>query len=187
MRAQLPPLVTLARNGGSGHGRPMQTRGFVAALSALAFLLSACGLGERSDASKAIAGFLAAVQRDDLTAFEAGVDRAALRSDLRDQLAEVGKSRGMDVDGGASEFALDRMISPQAVRLAAAQTAPGWPAAPTPAQVTPRMKVRDLNHVCLEQAATKKCLLEFARRKGVWRLVGMPARSVAANALTGAP
>ncbi|THD56588.1 hypothetical protein [Phenylobacterium sp.] len=165
----------------------MQSRGIVTGVSALALMLGACGLGERSDASKAIAGFLAVVQKDDLAAFEKGIDRAALQGDLRDQLAEMGKAAGMDVDGGASEFALDRMISPQAVRLAAAQTAPNWPPAPTPAQVVPRMKVRDLSHVCLEQAATKKCLLDFAKRDGVWRLVGMPARAVAANALTGAP
>ncbi|HEX3364060.1 hypothetical protein [Phenylobacterium sp.] len=165
----------------------MQIRGPVMALSALALLLSACGLGERGEASKAIAAFLAAVQKDDQAAFEKGVDRAALQADLRDQLAEMGKAGGMDVDGGASEFALDRMISPQAVRLAAAQTAPNWPPAPTPAQVVPRMKVRDLSHVCLEQAATKKCLLDFAKRGGVWRLVGMPAKAVAASALTGMP
>jgi hypothetical protein len=165
----------------------MQSRGIVMALTALALLLSACGLGERSDASKAIAGFLAAVQKDDRAAFEKGIDRAALQRDLRDQLAEMGKAGGMDVDGGASEFALNRMISPQAVRLTAAQTAPGWPSSPTAAQVVPRMKVRDLSHVCLEQAATKKCLLDFARRDGVWRLVGMPAKSVAAGALTGQP
>ncbi|HZZ32168.1 MAG TPA: hypothetical protein VFE10_09265 [Phenylobacterium sp.] len=165
----------------------MRTLGFLTALGALAFLLSACGPGERNDASTAIAGFLAAVQRDDQAAFEKGIDRAALQADLRDQLAEMGKSRDMDVDGGASEFALDRMISPQAVRLAAAQTAPGWPVAPTPAQVVSRMKVRDVAHVCLEQTATKRCLLDFAKRDGVWRLVGMPIRSVAADALTGAP
>jgi hypothetical protein len=165
----------------------MQTRGIVAGISALGVLLSACGLGERDDASKAIAGFLAAVQTDDRAAFEKGVDRAALQADLRDQLAEMGKAGGMDVDGGASEFALDRMISPQAVRLAAAKTAPNWPPAPTPAQVMPRMKVRDIRHVCLEQIATKKCLLDFAKRDGVWRLVGMPAKTVAATALTGMP
>jgi hypothetical protein len=154
---------------------------------ALALLLGACGLGERGQASKAIAGFLATVQKDDSAAFEKGIDRAALQGDLRDQLAEMGKAGGMDVDGGASEFALDRMISPQAVRLVAAQTAPNWPPAPTPAQVVPRLKVRDLSHACLEQVGTKKCLLDFAKRDGVWRLVGMPARAVAANALTGAP
>ena len=165
----------------------MPTRGFVTALSALALLLSACGLGERSQASKAIADFLAAVDRGDRAAFEAGIDRPALQSDLRDQLAEMGKSRGMDVDGGASEFALDRMISLQAVRLAAAQTQPGWPPAPTATQVVPRMKVRDLSHVCLEKVDTRKCLLDFAKQKGVWRLVGMRARPVADKALTGGP
>lgn len=179
--------AALARNGGSRHGLAMQTRGFVTGISALALLLSACGLGERSDASRAIAAFLAAAQKDDRAAFEKGVDRPALQADLRDQLAEMGKAGGMDVDGGASEFALDRMITPQAVRLAAAQTAPNWPPTPTPAQVVPRMKVRDLSHVCLEQIATRRCLLDFAKRGGVWRLVGMPAKAVAANALTGMP
>jgi hypothetical protein len=166
----------------------MHARVLLIAILALAAPLSGCGLvGERGQASKAIAAFLGATQRNDQKAFEAGVDRSALRSDLRDQLAELGKAHGMDVDGGASEFALDRMINPQAVRLTAASVAPGWPATPTAAQVILRMKVRDLSHVCLEQVGTRRCLLNFARRDGVWRLVGMVAKPVPTAALIGAP
>jgi len=144
----------------------------VAAFSALAVLLGACGPGLRAKGSAAIASFLADVQRDDVKAFEAGVDRPAVRGDLRAQLAALGKTRGVDV-GGASEFALDRMITPQAVRAAAARVGAGWPATPTAAQVLPHMKVADPRHICLEEAATRRCLLSFAQEDGAWRLVGL--------------
>jgi hypothetical protein len=137
--------------------------------------LVACGLGERGEASAAVARFLAAVQSGDRAGFEAGIDRVALRSDLAGQMADVGKARGLDIGEPPSEFALDRMINQQAVARTAAQTAPGWPAAPTAAQVTPRLKVRDRTHVCLEQESSKRCLLDFAKKDGAWRLVGMPA------------
>jgi hypothetical protein len=150
----------------------MVRKGPVVAFSALALLMAACGPGVRAKGSAAIASFLAVVQRDDPRAFEAGVDRPALRADLREQLAELGRTRGVDV-GGASEFALDRMITPQAVRAAAARVGPGWPAAPTAAQVVPHMKVVDRAHVCLEEAASRRCLLSFAQRDGAWRLAGM--------------
>lgn len=152
--------------------RRMVRKGLVVALSALACLMGACGGGVRAKGSAAISAFLAATQREDRQAFEAGLDRPALRSDLRDQLADLGRSHGVDV-GGASEFALDRMITPQAVRLTAQRVAPGWPAAPTAALVIPHMKVSDPTHVCLEEAASRRCLLSFAREDGAWRLVGM--------------
>jgi hypothetical protein len=140
--------------------------------SALTLLLAACGPGLRAQGSAAIAGFLAVAQGDDRRAFEVGVDRPALRTDLSGQLAELGRTRGVDV-GAPSEFALDRMITSQAVRAAAAQVAPGWPARPTAAQVLPHMKVIDPSHVCLEEAASRRCLLTFAQEDGAWRLVGL--------------
>lgn len=142
------------------------------ALGVFASLLGACGGGVRARGSTAIASFLASAQRNDPKAFEAALDRASLRSDLSEQLADVGKSHEVDV-GGPSEFALDRMINPQAVRLTAARVAPGWPPAPTPAQIVPHMKAPDRRHVCLEEASTKRCLLSFAEQNGAWRLVGM--------------
>lgn len=158
----------------------MVRKGPVAAILGFSLTLSACGLGERHEASAAIAGFLAAVQHDDRAAFEHGIDRAALRADLADQMSDLGRAKGVDVGEGPSEFALDRMISPLAVARVAAHTAPGWPAAPSAAQITPRMKVRDIRHVCLEQEGAKRCLLSFAKRDGAWRLVGMLAGPVAA-------
>jgi hypothetical protein len=145
----------------------------VVALLALAVLLGACGAGVRAKASASIASFLAALQRDDSRAFEAALDRPALRTDLRAQMAELAKRTGVDVGEGPSEFALDRMITPQAVRLTAQRVTSGWPAAPTAAQIIPHMKAPDRAHICLEEAASRRCLLSFAREGGAWRLVGM--------------
>jgi len=166
--------------------RRMFRTGSVVAFSALAFAMAGCGPGVRAQGSAAIAELLRAAQADDGKAFEAGVDRPALRVDLREQLAALGKSRGVDV-GGASEFALDRMITPQAVRLTAARVGPGWPATPTAAQVVPHMQVADRAHVCLEEAATRRCLLSFAQRDGAWRLVGMRFTPPPSEAPSGAP
>lgn len=150
----------------------MGPKGRAVAFCLLALSLSACGFGARRSGSAAIANFLAAAQKEDRAAFEAALDRPALRSDLSEQLADVGKTHAVDV-GGPSEFALDRMISPQAIRLTASRVGPGWPATPTAAQIIPHMKARGLNFVCLEEGTTKKCLLSFKQENGTWKLAAM--------------
>ena len=167
----------LAGSGGRGHGPTMLSQRLytrsAASLCACAALLSACGGGVRTQGSAAIARFLATVHSGDRKAFEALIDRPAVRSDLTEQMADVAKRHEVDVGEGPSEFAVDRMITLQAVRLTAARVAPVWPATPTAIQIAPHMKARDSRHICLEEAATKRCLLSFARKDGAWRLTGM--------------
>lgn len=165
-RRRLPDAATTAMF------RTMGPKGRAAAICLLALAMSACGFGARRSGSAAIANFLAAVQKDDHAAFEAALDRPALRSDLSEQMADVGKTHAVDV-GAPSEFVLDRMISPQAVRLTAARVMPGWPAMPSAAQIVPHMKARGLNFVCLEEVSTKKCLLSFKQEDGTWKLTAM--------------
>lgn len=151
----------------------MLRKGSLVALSALALSLGGCSPDVRKDAAKDIAAFLAAVQREDAKAMEAALDRPALRADLRDQLAALGRTNGIDVGAGPSEFAMDRMITAQAIRRAETHT--GLPPTPTADQLAPLLKAPDKAHVCVQDAARTSCALSFARRKGVWRLVGMPA------------
>jgi hypothetical protein len=155
--------------------RRMLGKGLTAALSALAFVLGGCGVDVRADAANGVAKFLDAVRRGDQPAFEAALDRPALRSDLRDQLTALGRANGVDVNGGPSDFALDRMITPEAFRLVEARTGQALPIAPTAAQVALSMAVRDPNHACVQDPGKARCLLSFAKENGVWRLVGMPA------------
>jgi hypothetical protein len=147
--------------------------GPLVALSALALSLAACGLDARKDTANEIARFMAAVQRDDQPAVEAALDRPALRINLRDQLADLGRASGIDVGDGPSEFAMDRMITTQAIRLAEGRT--GLSAIPTAAQVEPVLTMPDKTHACVQDIAKDHCALMFARRAGVWRLAGMLA------------
>ncbi len=145
------------------------------ALAGFALLLGGCDVGVRADASRAIEHFLSAVHNDDRKAFEAAIDRQALRGDLADQLNELARGKGVIVEGGPSEFALDRMISPEAFRVVEARTGQVLNHAPNAAEIALIMKVRDKSHVCVGDPRKASCTLSFAKRGGVWRLVGMQA------------
>jgi hypothetical protein len=153
----------------------MQIRIPAVALSALALALSACNGGERTDAAKDVARFLDAVRRGDRAGFDAGLNRPEVRSDLREQVKELARLKGVEVDGGPSEFAIDRMIAPEAFHLIDARTGQPLAAGPTPAQVAAMLKVRNATRVCLDDATTHACRITFAKRDDGWKLVGMPA------------
>ena len=153
----------------------MQTRIPVVALSALALVLSACGPGAKTEASKDVARFLDAVRRGDRQTFADGLNRPEVRSDLRAQITELARLKTVEVDGGPSEFAIDRMIAPEAFHLVDARTGQPLVSGPTVAQVSRMLKVRNSTRVCLDDATTHSCRITFAKREGSWKLVGMPA------------
>jgi len=139
--------------------------------------LALAGCQGAPDAAAASASrLLTAAFKGDRIAFEAEIDRSAVREDVRRQVTELARSSTLDVDGGPSEFALDRMISPQAIRLVHAGSGEALSAAPTPSQVARLMKPVDARHACLRDAeAPGRCLLTFGKADGDWRLVGMRA------------
>jgi hypothetical protein len=109
-------------------------------------------------------------------AFEAQIDRTALREDLRRQMVELAQQRGVEVAGGPSDFALDRMIGPSALRLVRAGAGTPLAAAPTAAQLEQMLTTVGGKRACLPAPeAADRCLLTFAKAKNGWRLVGMQA------------
>ena len=127
-------------------------------------------------AAESASRLLTAAFTGDRVAFEALIDRAAVREDLRRQVTGLAKGAALDVEGGPSDFALDRMISPAAFRLVHAGSGEALSQAPTAKQVAPLMRAVDARHACLRDAAAPQtCLLTFAKGKGQWRLVGMRA------------
>ncbi len=155
----------------------------MAILLAAAAALSACGARDSGSggktAAQAAAALITAAQARDRVAMEAVIDRPAVREDLRRQMVAVGEANGVGVDGGPSDFALDRMIGPDALARAAARLALG---APTPEQLTPRLSTLDAKHACLRDAGA--CILTFGKaRRGGWRLVGMQATGLATPAV----
>jgi hypothetical protein len=146
-----------------------------AALVALVMTAQGCAKEPDADASGAIQALLAAAQAGDAKAFEAYLDRPALRADLREQMIGLAHANGLDV-GGPSDFALDRMIGPQAFKLVQAGAGAPLAGAPSIAQVSALLKTLDKTRVCLHDLTPQqKCLLTFAREAPGWRLVGMPA------------
>lgn len=138
--------------------------------------LASCGGNAPDGAAQSASRLLDAAFKGDRVAFEAEIDRGAVREDVRRQVTALARATTLDVDGGPSEFALDRMISPAAIRLVHAGSGETLSTAPTPAQVAPLMKTMDARHACLgDTSAPHHCLLTFARADGAWRLVGMQA------------
>lgn len=142
-----------------------------------AALLAGCGGPAPQGAAESASRLLAAAVAGDRVAFEAEIDRPAVRDDVRRQIAEVARGNVLEVEGGPSEFALDRMISPAAIRLVHAGTGQPLQAAPTVGQVSKLMRAADGGRACVE-GRKGDCLLTFAREKRHWRLVGMKAMDV---------
>jgi hypothetical protein len=151
----------------------------VRAAALLALVVGMAGCGERKgggDAASAAQALLAAVQTGDAKAFEAHLDRPALRADLRAQLQTMAQASGLDVAGGAADFALDRMIAPEAFRLVRSEDGTQLTTPPTLGQVTALMTPLAKDRACLHDlVAPQRCLLTFARHEDSWRLVAMPA------------
>jgi hypothetical protein len=152
----------------------MLRTGSVVALAALVVGLSGCGGGPPKAASESASRLLAAAVADDRVAFEAEIDRRAIREDLRRQVTEMARGASLDVEGGPSDLVLDRMIGPAALTLVRAGTGEALTAPPTPRQVGRLMKVLEGKQVCLTDAAAN-CVLTFAKSKDGWRLVAMRA------------
>ncbi|MBL8555037.1 MAG: hypothetical protein JNL41_12215 [Phenylobacterium sp.] len=147
------------------------------AVLVVALGLTGCGGAAPQGAAESASRLLAAALKGDRVAFEAEIDRAAVRDDVRRQIADVARGSVLDVEGGPSEFALDRMISPAAIRVVHAGTGETLTAPPTPAQVAKLMREVDGRRACVRGKAGD-CLLTFAREKRDWRLVGMKAMDV---------
>jgi len=165
----------------------MLRTGRVLALAALAAAVASCGGKPDRDAAADVQAFLAAVQARDPAGFENNIDRPALRVALRAQVVELARAAGLEGVGGPSEFALDRMIGPDNVRLVDSATGEPLGAAPTVEQIRPLLKPVDKQTVCLHDSSPEQaCLLVFAKQRARkeseggarsegWRLVRMPA------------
>lgn len=147
-----------------------------AALGALLITSAGCGEKPEKEAAGAVQGLLAAAHAGDAKAFEAWLDRPAIRADLRQQLLSVARAGGLEVDGGPSDSALDRMIAPEALHLIQAGVGAPLAAPPSARQVALIVRKVDARRVCVHDLGPKQdCVLTLAREAAGWRLIGMLA------------
>jgi hypothetical protein len=144
-----------------------------AALAALVLAAQACARKPpEASAADTAQALLTAAWSGDSPAFEKAIDRPAVRADLRRQLLAVAQVNALSVEGGASDQALDRMITPASFRLVQAESGAPLPAAPSRAQTAALLTPTGKDEACMKGAA-QACVLTFAKGADGWRLVGM--------------
>ena len=154
------------------------------ALAGLLCLLAACATASRLDAANDVHALLVAIRDDDRAAFDARVDREALKAEMTARLArEAGrlKVEGLDlgrfgavVAPGLANLAGDALIQPRVFRQVA--EAYGYSAdkpLPGTVAIASRLKARPDGRVCATREKDGPCLLVFTRSpEGRWRLSG---------------
>jgi hypothetical protein len=150
---------------------------------AVALLLSACVSAPRLEAGSDIHAFLVSIRDNDRAAFDAHVDREALKANLRARvMAEAARSNagngtlqalGAFLAGPLVDVAADAMIRPEVFRAIA--EARGYsPARPIPGSYGVAQYVRSLGDgsVCVVLRKNGPCVLDFRSEGGVYRLTG---------------
>jgi hypothetical protein len=163
----------------------MRSLGWSGTAAALALALGACG-DARQAAAPDVRKFLTAVAGDDRMAFEARIDRPAVRADLKGQLLAMPEVRTLQDQLGddTGDVAADKMISPDSFRLL--QVGAGQLPAKSASnrEIAARLKILAPERVCLfDPTAKGRCLLTFARQGHAWKLVGLHAPDVTTRTL----
>jgi hypothetical protein len=153
------------------------------AVALLALLVSACADAERFDAAGDVHTLLISIRDGDTTAFDAHVDRRALKTQLRARLmAEATRRAGGDPTLAALgamfgrslvDAAADALIQPDVFRAVADDL--GYSAdRPIPGQMVIAQGLRriDDDHVCVPRKTGGPCVLTFTNEDHVWRLSG---------------
>jgi hypothetical protein len=151
-------------------------------LIGLLALLAACATATRLDAAGDVHALLIAIRDNDKAAFNAHVDRQALKTSIEARL--VGESMKATKDENlralgalAAPYLADAadkaLIQPSTFRSVAYQY--GYkPGQPIPGQVAIAGSLRAMpdGRVCATKSKEGPCVLIFTRKDGVWKLSG---------------
>ncbi len=145
----------------------------------LGLSLVSCASVQRLDAAGDVHALLISIRDDDQAAFDAHVDRPALKAELQQKL-DAQLSKNSQLRGFASllgpavvDFAGDALVQPGVFRLVAEHY--GYTRQtpiPNSIEIAGALKPLPDGRVC---AVTKKdgpCLLIFTKEQGVWKLTG---------------
>ncbi|MDP3852754.1 DUF2939 domain-containing protein [Phenylobacterium sp.] len=147
-----------------------------------ALLLSSCATTQRFDAANDVHALLVSIRDDDRTAFEAHVDRPALKRQVESRLlAETRKANAGDGATALSillsplvaDLAGDLLVQPRVFRAAADYYGYGPDTSiPNALVIGGQLKAMGDGRVCATRRKDGPCLLVFTETAGTWRLSG---------------
>lgn len=150
------------------------------ALAAALLAVSACSTIPRYEAANDIHAFLVSIRDGDRAAFDAHVDRPALKTQLHARLMQEIGTRHGDLAGlGALmagplvDLAVDAAARPEVFRAVAVKY--GYdPAQPIPNTLVIAQYVRPLDggRACIVTKAKGPCVFIFKDEEGAWKLIG---------------
>jgi hypothetical protein len=142
--------------------------------------LTACATATRYDAAGDIHTLLVAIRDNDRQAFDAHVDRPALKAQMKGRLTATMVQRGGPLGGalaqmlgGVTDTVVDAAVQPE-VFLAVAEAKGYRPSKPLPGRVaiTGSLRYLEGDRVCVVDKKDGPCLLVFRNESGTWRLIG---------------
>lgn len=150
-------------------------------LFGLTLLLTGCATTDRLGAAGDVHRLLVAIRDDDQAAFDAHIDRPALRAELESRIlnraGQTDRSGSLSaiaavLAGPIADAAADAVLHPRVFRSVAEYYGyrPDQPL-PGPLVIASRLKSLPDGRVCATRRRDGPCLVTFARRDGAWRLV----------------
>lgn len=149
----------------------------LAALAGVGALLASCATAQRLDAANDVHALLISIRDDDAAAFDAHVDRPALKREIEAKIADRTAKRYGDLAAalapGLAEFAGDTLVQPGVFKLIAQQY--GYSPEtkiPGPIAIAGALKPLPDGRVCAVKKKGGPCTLVFTKEDGVWKLTG---------------
>ena len=142
-----------------------------------ALALSACASVQRLDAANDVHSLLISIRDEDNAAFDAHVDRAALKQQFQAKLdRQIGQDKrlgGLAAILGPSviNFAGDALVQPRVFKMVAEQY--GYSRntkIPNVVEVAGALKPLPDGRVCAVSKKGGPCLMSFTKEDGVWKL-----------------
>jgi hypothetical protein len=141
--------------------------------------LAACASVQRLDAAGDVHALLISIRDNDQAAFDAHVDRPALKQELQAKLDErIGHDQRLKgfaalIGPAVVDLAGDALVQPEVFRLVAEHY--GYTPKtriPSPVEIAAVLKTLPDGRVCAVSKKDGPCLLVFTKEEGVWRLTG---------------
>ena len=139
--------------------------------------LTACASVERLDAANDVHALLLSIRDDNQQAFDAHVDRPALKRQIQGLIEQKASKRYGGIVAalapGLADFAGDTLVQPDVFRQVARQYGYGDDSKiPNPLVIAQALKTLPDGRVCAVKKKDGPCTLVFTKEAGVWKLTG---------------